>query len=182
MSPFGYDPGMDPRYPIGPFTPPSAFTPELRREYIGQIAAVPARLRAAVDGLTEGYLDHPYRDEGWTVAQVVHHVADSHINAYVRFKLAVTEDNPPVKAYNEALWAGLADASATDVRASLDLLASLHGRWVAFLRSLDDAQFSRTYQHSAMGPVTLDHALALYAWHGRHHTAHITSLRERMGW
>ena len=143
---------------------------------------MPARLRAAVDGLTEGYLDHPYRDEGWTVAQVVHHLADSHINAYVRFKLAVTEDNPPVKAYNEARWAELADASATDVRGSLDLLASLHGRWVVFLRSLEAAQFSRTYNHSAMGPVTLDHALALYAWHGRHHTAHVTSLRERMGW
>ena len=172
----------DPRYPIGAFAPPPAFTPELRREYIDQIAVVPARLRAAVDGLTEGYLDHPYRDEGWTVAQVVHHVADSHINAYVRFKLAVTEDNPSVKAYNEALWAGLADASATNVRGSLDLLASLHGRWVSFLRSLDAGQFSRTYNHSAMGPVTLDHALALYAWHGRHHTAHITALRERMGW
>ncbi|MBP1603080.1 MAG: DinB-like domain protein [Acidobacteria bacterium] len=172
----------DPRYPIGLFTPPPAFTPALRQEYLDQVAAVPARLRAAVDGLTASYLDHPYRDEGWTLAQVVHHVADSHINAYVRFKLAVTEDNPPVKAYNEALWAGLADASATDVRGSLDLLASLHGRWVTFLRSLDDEQFSRTYNHSAMGPVTLDHALALYAWHGRHHTAHITALRERMGW
>ena len=172
----------DPRYPIGAFAPPPAFTPERRREYIDQIAAVPARLRAAVDGLTGGYLDHPYRDDGWTVAQVVHHVADSHINAYVRFKLAVTEDNPPVKAYNEALWAGLADASATNVRGSLDLLASLHGRWVSFLRSLDAEQFSRTYNHSAMGPVTLDHALALYAWHGCHHTAHITALRERMGW
>jgi uncharacterized damage-inducible protein DinB len=173
---------MDPRYPIGPFAPPSEFTPDLRQDYIGQIAAVPARLRAAVDGLTAGYLEHPYREEGWSVAQVVHHVADSHINAYVRFKLAVTEDNPPVKAYNEALWAGLADACATDVSGSLALIAALHGRWAAFLRSLDAAQFSRTYNHSATGPVALDHALAMYAWHGRHHTAHITSLRERMGW
>jgi uncharacterized damage-inducible protein DinB len=172
----------DPRYPIGPFAPPSEVTPALRREYIDQIAAVPGRLRVAVDGLTDGYLDHPYREEGWSVAQVVHHVADSHINAYVRFKLAVTEDNPAVKAYNEALWASLADASTTDIRASLDLLESLHERWVTFLRSLDAAQFSRTYNHSATGPVTLDHALALYAWHGRHHTAHITTLRERMGW
>ena len=173
----------DSRYPIGPFTPPPpALTPDLRREYIDQIAALPARLRTATDGLTAAYLDHPYREEGWTVAQVVHHLADSHINAYVRFKLAVTEDNPPVKAYNEALWAGLADAADTDVRVSLDLLASLHGRWVAFLRSLDAGQFSRTYNHSATGPVTLDHALALYAWHGRHHTAHVTALRERMGW
>ena len=173
---------MDPRYPIGTFTPPPSFTPALRAEYIEQIAAVPARLREAVVGLTEPYLGHPYREDGWTVAQVVHHVADSHINAYVRFKLAVTEDNPPVKAYNEARWAELADAAAGDVRGSLDLLESLHGRWVAFLRSLDAAQFDRTYNHSAMGPVTLDHALALYAWHGRHHTAHITALRERMGW
>ena len=172
----------DPRYPIGPFTPPPALTPESRRDCIDQIAALPGRLRAAVDGLTAPYLDHPYREDGWTVAQVVHHVADSHINAYVRFKLAVTEENPPVKAYNEAMWAALADAALTDVRGSLDLLASLHGRWVLFLRSLDAAQFERTYQHSAMGPVTLDHALPLYAWHGRHHTAHITALRERMGW
>jgi len=172
----------DPRYPIGPFSPPAEFTPELRREYIGHIDAVPDRLRAAVDGLTEGYLEHPYREEGWTVAQVVHHVADSHINAYIRFKLAVTEDNPPVKAYNEVRWAELADARAADVRVSLDLLASLHRRWAVFLRSLDEAQFSRTYNHSAMGPVSLDHALGLYAWHGRHHTAHITALRDRMGW
>lgn len=172
----------DPRYPIGPFTPPSVFTPELRREYIEQIAAVPGRLHAAVDGLSEGYLGHPYRDEGWTVAQVVHHVADSHLNAYIRFKLAVTEDSPPIKAYNEALWAQLADAVATDVRGSLALVAALHGRWVAFLRSLDPEQFQRTYVHSAMGPVALDHALALYAWHSRHHVAHITALRERMGW
>jgi uncharacterized damage-inducible protein DinB len=172
----------DARYPIGPFAPPSEFTPELRREYIDQIAVLPARLRAAVEGLTSGYLEHPYRDEGWTVAQVVHHLADSHINAYVRFKLAVTEDNPPVKAYNEARWAELADATVTDVQVSLTLLDALHGRWAAFLRSLDQAQFSRTYNHSAMGPVALDHALALYGWHGRHHTAHISSLRERMGW
>ena len=172
----------DLRYPIGPFTPPPAYTPELRRQGIDELAAVPGRLHAAVDGLSEGYLGHPYREGGWTVAQVVHHVADSHINAYVRFKLAVTEDNPPVKAYNEAWWAELADASAADVAVSLALLDALHLRWVTFLRSLDAEQFSRTYQHSTMGPVTLDHALALYAWHGRHHTAHITALRVRMGW
>jgi uncharacterized damage-inducible protein DinB len=172
----------DPRYPIGPFAPPPALTPDLRRDCIAQIAAVPSRLRAAVEGLSEAYLDHPYRDEGWTVAQVVHHVADSHINAYVRFKLAITEDNPPVKAYNEALWAQLADAREADVRVSLDLLAALHGRWATLLRSLDAAQFGRTYNHSVTGPVSLDNALALYVWHGRHHTAHITALRERMGW
>jgi uncharacterized damage-inducible protein DinB len=172
----------DPRYPIGPFAAPSEFTPARRREYIDQIAALPARLRAAVEGLTEPYLEHPYREEGWTVAQVVHHVADSHVNAYVRFKLAATEDNPLVKAYNESRWAEFTDAGRADVRPSLDLLAGLHLRWVEFLRGLTEEQFGRTYQHSVMGPVTLDHALAMYAWHGRHHTAHITALRERMGW
>lgn len=172
----------DPRYPIGPFTPPPAYTPESRRQCIDEIAAVPGRLHAAVDGLSEGYLGHPYREGGWTLAQVVHHVADSHINAYVRFKLAVTEDNPPVKAYNEARWAELADARSDDVRVSLALLEALHLRWVTCLRGLEPSQFGRTYHHSAMGPVTLDHALALYAWHGRHHTAHITALRDRMGW
>jgi uncharacterized damage-inducible protein DinB len=172
----------DPRYPIGPFTAPSEFTPALRREYIEQIASAPAWLRAAVDGLTEPYLNRPYRDEGWTVAQVVHHVADSHLNAYVRFKLAATEDNPPVKAYNETRWAEFADSKRADVRCSLDILTGLHQRWVEFLRGLTDEEFSRTYNHSVMGPVSLDHALAMYAWHGRHHTAHITALRERMGW
>ena len=112
----------------------------------------------------------------------MHHVADSHVNAYVRFKLAATEDNPPIKAYNERLWAELADATSLDLRASLGLLDALHARWVAFLRSLGADQFSRTFNHSVTGPVTLDRALALYAWHGRHHTAHITTLRERMGW
>jgi len=172
----------DLRYPIGPFLAPSVFTAELRSEFSAQIEAAPAGLRAAVAGLTEDQLRHTYREGGWTVAQVVHHVADSHVNAYVRFKLAATEDNPPIKAYNEALWAELADATSLDLRASLGLLDALHARWIAFLRSLSAGQFSRTFNHSALGPVTLDRALALYAWHGRHHTAHITTLRERMGW
>jgi hypothetical protein len=172
----------EPRYPIGTFTAPSEFTPALRGEYIEQIAAMPARLRGAVEGLTAPYLNHPYRDEGWTVAQVVHHVADSHLNAYVRFKLAATEDNPPVKAYNETRWAEFGDSKDTNVQPSLDILTGLHLRWVGFLRALAPEQFGRTYHHSVMGPVTLDHALAMYAWHGRHHTAHITSLRERMAW
>jgi uncharacterized damage-inducible protein DinB len=172
----------DVRYPIGPFHPPSECTPELRAELIAQIEATPAWLRSAVAGLAESQLLQPYREEGWSVAQVVHHVADSHVNAYVRFKLAATEDNPPIKAYNERLWAELADATSLDLRASLGLLDALHARWVAFLRSLGADQFSRTFNHSVTGPVTLDRALALYAWHGRHHTAHITTLRERMGW
>jgi uncharacterized damage-inducible protein DinB len=172
----------DPRYPIGPFQAPSVYTHGLRIEFISQIEAAPAGLRSAVAGLTEGQLRHPYREGGWTVAQVVHHVADSHVNAYVRFKLAATEDNPPIKAYNEALWAELADATSLDPRGSVALLDALHARWIAFLRSLSAGQFARTFNHSAMGPVTLDRAAALYAWHGRHHTAHITTLRERMGW
>ena len=172
----------DVRYPIGPFHPPSECTPELRAELIAQIEATPAWLRSAVAGLTESQLLQPYREEGWSVAQVVHHVADSHVNAYVRFKLAATEDNPPIKAYNERLWAELADATSLDLRASLGLLDALHARWVAFLRSLGADQCFRTFNHSVTGPVTLDRALALYAWHGRHHTAHITTLRERMGW
>lgn len=173
---------VDPRYPIGTFVAPAMFTQELREAGIGQIEALPKNLRLAVEGLGESQLLHSYREEGWTVAQVVHHVADSHLNAYVRFKLAATEDNPPVKAYNEALWAELADATVTDVRTSLDLLGALHARWVRFLRGLGADQFSRTFNHSTMGPVTIDRALALYAWHGRHHVAHVTTLRERMGW
>jgi len=172
----------DVRYPIGSFHAPSECTPELRAELVAQIEATPAWLRSAVAGLAESQLLQPYREEGWSVAQVVHHVADSHVNAYVRFKLAATEDNPPIKAYNERLWAELADATSLDLRASLGLLDALHARWVAFLRSLGADQFSRTFNHSVTGPVTLDRALALYAWHGRHHTAHITTLRERMGW
>jgi hypothetical protein len=172
----------DPRYPIGPFVAPAAFTPDLRATCIDQLAATPRDLRRAVEGLTERQLLHPYREEGWTVAQVVHHVADSHMNAYVRFKLAATADNPPVTAYNEASWAVLADATGQNVGVSLALIDALHARWVVFLRSLEADQFRRTFNHSALGPVALDHALALYAWHGRHHTAHVTALRERMGW
>lgn len=172
----------DLRYPIGPFLPPSVFTPEHRSAFIAHIDATPARVRLAVEGLAEPQLLQPYRDGGWTVAQVVHHLADSHMNSYLRFKLAATEDNPPVKAYDEARWAQLPDAVSTDLRASLGLLDTLDTRWILFLRALSADQFARTFNHSAMGSVTLDWALALYAWHGRHHTAHITALRERMGW
>ena len=172
----------DLRYPIGPFVAPERYAPHLRAAFINDIEATPSRMRAAVEGLSSGQVRHPYRDGGWTVAQVVHHVADSHLNSYVRFKLAATEDNPPVKAYDEKLWAELPDAVTTDLTASLDLLASLHARWVIFLRGLRADDFARTFQHSALGAVSLDRALALYAWHGRHHTAHITGLRDRQGW
>ena len=153
-----------------------------RAALIAQIADAPARLAAAVKGLTDAQLDTPYRPDGWTVRQVAHHVADSHMNAYIRCKLAVTEDNPPVKTYNEAAWAEQADALRMPVAPTLDLVRLLHERWVLWLRSLDVSVFSRTAQHPDNGPMRVDDFLQLYAWHGRHHTAHITELRKRMGW
>jgi len=139
-------------------------------------------LRAAVAGLRPEQLDTPYRPGGWTVRQVVHHVPDSHMNSYMRFKLALTEDEPTIKPYDEKLWAELADTPATPVEVSLTLLESMHDRWVRLLRSLQDAHFERQFRHPELGVVRLDRNLALYAWHGKHHVAHITSLRERMSW
>ncbi|MCX6544396.1 MAG: putative metal-dependent hydrolase [Acidobacteria bacterium] len=172
----------DPRYPIGPFVAPDNFSEQGRVKFIASIEATPARLRAAIDGLSTAQLLQPYRDGGWTCAQVIHHVADSHMNAYMRFKLAATDDNPFVTGFNEAQWAECPDATSPDIGISLSLVDGVHARWVTFLRSLDAKAFDRTFQHSKNGPVSLNLALALYAWHGRHHTAHITSLRERMGW
>jgi len=172
----------DQRYPIGAFAPPVSYTPEGRRRFMRELAALPAQLRAAVAGLTPDQLRHPYREEGWSVAQVVHHLADSHVNAYVRFKLAATADNPTVVGYDEAAWARFPDAVATRIDGSLAILDALHERWVSFLESLSPEAFERTYNHSVLGPVALDRALALYAWHGRHHMAHVTGLRERQGW
>jgi uncharacterized damage-inducible protein DinB len=172
----------DPRFPIGKFTPPAVMTDELRAECVGQIAAAPAAVRAAIRGLTPVQLETPYREGGWTVAQVVHHLPDSHMNAYIRFKLALTEDSPTIKPYKEDLWARLPDGSAADVAVSLDLLEALHRRWVASLARFGSDEGRRTMVHPERGPQTLDRTLALYAWHGRHHTAHITALRERMGW
>ena len=149
---------------------------------IDQIAEVPAQFRAAVAGLTEAQVDTPYRDGGWTVRQVITHVADSHINAYVRFRWTLTEDVPTIKTYDQDQWALLADAQHGDVETSLLLIEALHGRWVMLLRSLEAADFGRTLDHPEMGPMTLDDLLAMYAWHGRHHVAHITSLRARKGW
>ena len=172
----------DPRYPIGPFVAPETFSDGTRAEFISLVEAAPGRLRAAVAGLSAAQLKRPYREGGWTVAQVVHHLADSHMNAYMRFKLAVTDDNPFVTGYDEARWAEFPDATSIDLGVSLSLLEGVHARWVSFLRILDGKAFERTYQHSTNGPVSLNRALALYAWHGRHHTAHVTGLRERMGW
>ena len=172
---------MDLRYPIGKFERPAAATPEQRKERIDTIAAAPARYREAVRGLSEDQLDTPYRPEGWTVRQVIHHVADSHMNSFIRFRLALTEDEPPVKPYDEAKWALLADAREP-VEVSLQLIDSLHHRWVVMLRSLADADFSRTLKHPEIGTIDLDFLLALYAWHSPHHEAHIRGLRDRLGW
>ncbi len=172
----------DLRYPIGGFTRPSDVTDAARQQYIDEIAATPVHLRVAVDGLSDEQLDTPYRPGGWTVRQVVHHVPDSHLNAYVRFKWALTEDVPPIKTYDEKAWAELVEARTAPIDLSLALLDALHERWVLFLRALPEADYARAVQHPEWGRVTLDMFLALYAWHGRHHVAHITSLRERMGW
>jgi hypothetical protein len=172
----------DPRYPIGKFTAPAAYTPEIRVRNIADIAAAPAALRAAVSGLTAAQLDTPYREGGWTVRQVAHHLPDSHINAYVRVRLALTEDNPNVKAYEEADWARLPDAMSGPVESSLALLDALHVRWVALWRALTPAQWARTYNHSENGKVPLDWVAAQYAWHGKHHVAQITTLRAGKGW
>ncbi len=172
----------DLRYPVGKFQFPEVVTSGERRLFIDQIAQTPARLRAAVNGLSDEQLEIPYRPDGWTVRQVVHHVPDSHLNSYCRFKLALTEDQPAIKGYAEDRWAELPDARGGPVEVSLRLLECLHSRWVALLRSLTEAEWKRTFRHSELGLVRLDQNAALYAWHGRHHEAHITRLRERMGW
>jgi uncharacterized damage-inducible protein DinB len=172
----------DPRYPIGKFERHDQLTPEKRRLMIDQIAAAPIRMRDAVSGLTPSQLDTPYRQGGWTLRQVVHHVPDSHLNAYVRFKLALTEDTPTIKPYDEARWAELSDIHDTPIKTSLAMLEALHDRWVRLLRSMAPSDFQRQLKHPESGPMTLDALLSLYAWHGRHHVAHITSTRERLGW
>jgi len=172
----------DPRYPIGKFQKQERITDQQRAELIQHIADAPSGLRSAVKGLDEGQLNTPYRDGGWTVKQVVHHLPDSHLNAYVRFKLALTENEPTVKTYHENLWAELSDARSAPIDTSLTLLETLHTRWVHFLRSLSPADFARKFNHPDHGLMNLDYLVQLYAWHGRHHTSQITSLRERMGW
>jgi uncharacterized damage-inducible protein DinB len=171
----------DPRYPVGKFAPEENLSDARRSELIAQIAEAPAKLRAAVKGLDEKQLSTPYRDGGWTVRQVVHHVPDSHMNAFVRFKLALTEDCPTIKPYNEKLWAETADTKAP-VDASLALLDSLHARWVTLLKSMRAADYQRKFRHPEHGEMTLEKYLGMYAWHGRHHVAHITALRDRMKW
>jgi hypothetical protein len=173
---------MDLRYPIGEFKFEAPLTDEGRQACLAKIEETPARMRAAVAGLNEDQLNTPYRPGGWTVRQVVHHVPESHLNSYVRFKLAITEDEPTIKPYFEDRWAELDDARKAPIALSLDLLEALHGRWIWFLRSLKQDDFQRTFRHPELGIVSVDKNIALYAWHGQHHVAHITSLRERMGW
>jgi len=172
----------DLRYPVGQQQDEGPLTESRRLELIEQIAEAPERLRAAIHGLNHEQLDTPYRHGGWTVRQVIHHVPDSHLNAYVRFKLALTEDTPTIKPYAEALWAELPDTGRTAPEVSLALLDALHKRWVILLRAMGSAEWERTLHHLEKGRLTLDQVLAIYAWHGRHHVAHITSLREREGW
>jgi len=172
------------RYPIGTYEATAPVSVAQRLEYIEQIAQTPQRFRDAVAGLTDVQLDTTYRDGGWTVRQVVHHVVDSHMNAYIRFKLALTEDKPIIKPYTESLWADLPEARSAPPELSLELLDALHRRWVIALRSISDDDFThRGYMHPEYKRYyPLDVALGLYAWHGRHHAAHITSLRDRQGW
>jgi uncharacterized damage-inducible protein DinB len=173
---------MDARYPIGKFEWKGELSARERARCIDEIEKTPAQFRAAVLGLSQQQFDTPYREGGWTVRQLVHHLPDSHLNSYVRFKLALTEAEPTIKPYDEKLWAELPDSRDTPVETSLNLLENLHRRWVVLLRSMKPADFARVFNHPERGPVSLDWALAMYAWHGRHHTAHVTSLRERMGW
>lgn len=172
----------DPRFPIGKFHYDGPPSEDQKQTFLAAIASAPANLRAAVKGLSETQLDTPYREGGWTVRQVVHHVPDSHLNSYVRFKLALTEDEPTVKTYAEDRWAELADSKATPIEVSLTMLDSLHDRWVRLLRSLKPEDWKRTFRHPELGPMALEKNLALYAWHGKHHVAHITELRKQRGW
>ena len=169
-------------FPIGRFQRPTEFTDVSRAAAVAAIASAPTDLRAAVRGLNDSQLDSPYRPGGWTVRQLVHHLPDSHVNAYVRTRLALTEDNPTIKPYQEQLWAELADAKTMPVEVSLILLDALHERWVALLRTVGHAEFSRTLVHPQNGPMSLDALVALYAWHGKHHVAHVMALRGRSGW
>jgi hypothetical protein len=172
----------DLRYPVGPFLFNSSATDATRGACIQQIAQAPAALRRALDGLTDVQLDTPYRPGGWTVRQVVHHVPDSHLNAYCRFKLALTEQNPTIRPYDEAAWARVADTARTPPDVSLTILDALHTRWVILLESMTATDFARPLNHPEKGALTLDWMLQLYAWHGRHHAAHVTELRKREGW
>jgi uncharacterized damage-inducible protein DinB len=165
----------DPRFPIGKFSYPESVSKSERDQFLARLESTPARLRAAVSGLTPAQLNTPYREGGWTIRQVAHHLPDSHMNSYVRFKLALTEDEPTIKPYDEKAWAKLIDTAETAVETSLLLLETLHSRWVTLLRGLTEEQWGRKMRHPVNGLLRLDQVLALYAWHGDHHIAHITN-------
>ncbi len=173
---------MDPRYPIGKFQRPTSVDAETLQSAINAIAATPAQLSAAVQGLTAEQLDTPYRDGGWTVRQLIHHVPESHLNAYTRLKLALTETHPTVRPYDEGAWALTPDVATTPIGVSLLLLEALHARWVTLMRNLQADQWARTFHHPESGDWRVDQFTTLYAWHGSHHLAHITGLRQRAGW
>ena len=172
----------DLRYPIGKFTFTENLSEKEREQAIAAIAETPANLRAAVSRLSEAQLETSYRPGGWTVRQVVHHVFDSHLNSYTRFRFALTEDEPLIKPYDEAAWAELIDAKTAPVEVSLTLLEALHTRWVMLLNSLSPGDWQRTFRHPELGVVSLEKNAQLYAWHGKHHVAHINNLRQREGW
>ncbi len=172
---------VDLSYPVGRFDRTATWTTDSRRAAVEDIAALPSRMRAAVSGLTDAQLDTPYRPGGWTVRQLVHHVADSHMNGYIRLKLALTEDNPTIKPYDQDAWAALPDSSLP-IALSLSILDAVHERWTVLWRATTPAQFARTFTHPELGPLTLETHLHLYAWHSRHHVAHVTGLRQRERW
>ncbi|WP_028778190.1 YfiT family bacillithiol transferase [Shimazuella kribbensis] len=173
---------IDLRYPIGKFQKPAVFTDELREQFIQTLEQLPLSLRSAVEGLTDEMLDTPYREGGWTVRQVVHHLADSHLNSYTRFRLALTELSPTIRPYDEQKWADLTDAKHAPIGSSLAILDGLHQRWTTLLRSFSEEDWNKTFIHPDLGAMSLDMATALYAWHSEHHVAHITLLTEREGW
>ncbi|HEV8238135.1 MAG TPA: putative metal-dependent hydrolase [Thermoanaerobaculia bacterium] len=175
-------PAEDLRYPVGEWDRQPAADPAAVAAAIATIEALPTRLREAVAGLDDAQLDTPYRPGGWTVRQLVHHVADSHLNAYIRCKFALTEDRPAIKAYEEKLWAELPEAKSAPVEVSLKLLEALHERWVLALRALGEAELDRPYVHPEIGEMPLRAMLGMYAWHSRHHVAHVTGFRRRQGW
>jgi hypothetical protein len=172
---------FDPQYPVGKFMKPETISADDRTAAIATLAELPEQLRNAVEGLNSAQLNTPYREGGWTLRQLVHHVADSHMNAFIRARLALTEDWPTIKPYDQDEWAKLHDATAP-VEWSLELVESLHARWGMMLRSLNEQQWKRGFRHPEAGPMTIEHATLLYAWHSRHHTAHITHLRAKEDW
>jgi hypothetical protein len=172
----------DLRYPIGSFTPKEGpLTPEERGDLVGRIRALPTALKVALEGLSEGQLDTPYREGGWSPRQIAHHLADSHLNAFVRTKLAATEDRPTIKPYDQEKWAESADVLGVPVESSTAILTGLHDRWARLLDSLEEQDFGRELEHPEVGEIDVDFLLQLYAWHGRHHVSQITELRKRMG-